>query len=532
MCGMKRVNTGAKTKSDPDSRINKALRKWNCKCGSAYAFGEKVAVARWRQAQNLVTLLNRGVKTYGDRSRLVAQPWWRGDNSRAAMLMSAKGSLGLPPTLPKLTAEVNKLPWRPTSPDLRAAVRSGQLKTLYRGITDQDPFWSTTKAPVRANVATGVANPGDFAHKDYVHGTPHPSAAASYGAMLPNVPGGRAGDFAHLVSRHKATGAERFTPDWGQEMFAAPVGNTWPEILAGMRGKLPVSSSDKFINNKRRLLAFARASTTPTRTRSNVFSQPSYETKLRPDVNPHEGYSFVSSRGVAPGGGGRGTGEMIADVPDTPKWQNIVRSTLRPPRAYDATRDMSALRAYDSAQLPAIERLRDSVSAKYFRTPQTALIGALLPRQSRQRIPLLDALRERAALLLAARLKFSAAREFGEKVAAGNETLAWLMSMDNTDIPDPDELDYAERTKQADFKHMLAAALLSTAGGVALGAYPGIKLQQASEQAGNPAFVNAFVGRLPIALSGAAVAGLYDYARNRAAETEKKKQMALAPAAT
>jgi hypothetical protein len=35
MCGMKRVNTGSKTKSDPDSRINKSLRKWNCKCGSA-----------------------------------------------------------------------------------------------------------------------------------------------------------------------------------------------------------------------------------------------------------------------------------------------------------------------------------------------------------------------------------------------------------------------------------------------------------------------------------------------------------------
>lgn len=39
MCGMKRVNTGAKTKSDPDSRINKSLRKWNCKCGSALEFG-------------------------------------------------------------------------------------------------------------------------------------------------------------------------------------------------------------------------------------------------------------------------------------------------------------------------------------------------------------------------------------------------------------------------------------------------------------------------------------------------------------
>ena len=47
MCGMKRVNTGAETKADPGSRINKSLRKWNCKCGSALEFGrlvgEKVA---------------------------------------------------------------------------------------------------------------------------------------------------------------------------------------------------------------------------------------------------------------------------------------------------------------------------------------------------------------------------------------------------------------------------------------------------------------------------------------------------------
>lgn len=30
MSGMKKKLTGAKTKSDPDSRINKSLRKWNC----------------------------------------------------------------------------------------------------------------------------------------------------------------------------------------------------------------------------------------------------------------------------------------------------------------------------------------------------------------------------------------------------------------------------------------------------------------------------------------------------------------------
>ena len=32
MCGMKKRLTGAKTKNDPNSRINKALRKWRCKC--------------------------------------------------------------------------------------------------------------------------------------------------------------------------------------------------------------------------------------------------------------------------------------------------------------------------------------------------------------------------------------------------------------------------------------------------------------------------------------------------------------------
>jgi hypothetical protein len=39
MCGMKRVNTGASTAKDPDSRINKSLRKWNCKCSRAMQFG-------------------------------------------------------------------------------------------------------------------------------------------------------------------------------------------------------------------------------------------------------------------------------------------------------------------------------------------------------------------------------------------------------------------------------------------------------------------------------------------------------------
>lgn len=32
MCGMKKKKTGKEGQRDPDSRINKALRKWKCKC--------------------------------------------------------------------------------------------------------------------------------------------------------------------------------------------------------------------------------------------------------------------------------------------------------------------------------------------------------------------------------------------------------------------------------------------------------------------------------------------------------------------
>lgn len=33
MCGMKAKNTSSKTAKDPNSRINKSLRAWNCRCG-------------------------------------------------------------------------------------------------------------------------------------------------------------------------------------------------------------------------------------------------------------------------------------------------------------------------------------------------------------------------------------------------------------------------------------------------------------------------------------------------------------------
>jgi hypothetical protein len=55
MCGMKSVNTGAATAKDPDSRINKSLRKWNCKCSSAVQFGSTVKLSLYRGLQNTPT---------------------------------------------------------------------------------------------------------------------------------------------------------------------------------------------------------------------------------------------------------------------------------------------------------------------------------------------------------------------------------------------------------------------------------------------------------------------------------------------
>lgn len=369
---------------------------------AAWVFGEKRAGSRWRQIENLQRIIQGTPKPFGA-------------SARPAMLMSAKAQLGLPPTLPKLTAEMANLPWRSTTPELKDAVRSGRLSTLYRGTTTVDPFWSTNAAPVAAD--------GTFAHKTYVHGSALPSAAASYGATFPGGPGGAAGSFASLVSRHKPTGAEKFTPDWGQSMFAADVGNTWPEILSGMRNKLPTRDSAQLPNGVSapigprplsfRLPELYKARSTPQKGRGSVFSSPAYETKLRAERNPHQGYSFVSS----PTPFHNGAGDMIADVPNTPKWQQILRSTLRND-TYNPARDNDAFREFDArSRLTGVDRVRDAVDSKYFLTPTTRLLRQLLPPMNRQRIPVLDWLRERAAETLAQRLKFSSARAFGEKLA-------------------------------------------------------------------------------------------------------------------
>jgi len=369
----------------------------------AWLFGEKQAVARWRQLANLQRVVFDGVKTFGDREALGKKPWFLGDNSRTALLMSAKGKLGLPQNLPKLEAEVSSLPWRSVVPDMKNAIRTGRLPTLYRGTSNINPFWSTNAKPVPG------PDGSQLYQKTYVHGSALPSAAANYGAMIPGGPSGT----SNLVSRHRSTGAERFTPDWGQEMHAADVGNTWSEILQGMRRRLPINQQPALRNHKiepgrpLRLPILYRASAMGEKQRPSVFKLPAYETKLRPDVNPQQGFSLVSTdpnKRLHLGNAG-----MIADIPNTPKWQNILRSTLKD-EPYRPTSDIMAAREYHARHGRSnVDNLREAINSQYFLTPAARILRQILPAANRNRVPVIDWLRERAAEVLAQRLKFSAA---------------------------------------------------------------------------------------------------------------------------
>lgn len=65
---MKKHETGSKTKKDPDSRINKSLRKWNCKCSSALEFAEKLALAADLGQKSMLNVTN----SFNDRSQAAA----------------------------------------------------------------------------------------------------------------------------------------------------------------------------------------------------------------------------------------------------------------------------------------------------------------------------------------------------------------------------------------------------------------------------------------------------------------------------
>jgi hypothetical protein len=80
MSGMKKHNAGAKTKRDPDSPINKALRRWNCESieemqeliqlGEQYINGLKENFADGRNPQDKGDAKRHGINTKGSVSSL------------------------------------------------------------------------------------------------------------------------------------------------------------------------------------------------------------------------------------------------------------------------------------------------------------------------------------------------------------------------------------------------------------------------------------------------------------------------------
>lgn len=82
----------------------------------------------------------------------------------------------------------------------------------------------------------------------------------------------------------------------------------------------------------------------------------------------------------------------------------------------------------------------------------------------------------------------------------------------------------ANDTKSAEdlsLGRVLGTSLAATGGGLLLGSYPGMKLQQMSEAAGNPELVNFAAGKMPIIFAGSLSAGLYNFLQDQA---NKKKR--------
>ena len=81
----------------------------------------------------------------------------------------------------------------------------------------------------------------------------------------------------------------------------------------------------------------------------------------------------------------------------------------------------------------------------------------------------------------------------------------------------------AALNKNAGLDRVLASALVATAGGLALGAYPGLKAQEASENAGYSKLTSFAAGKAPIFLASALSAGLYNEWRDHVEQKNKQK---------
>ena len=75
---------------------------------------------------------------------------------------------------------------------------------------------------------------------------------------------------------------------------------------------------------------------------------------------------------------------------------------------------------------------------------------------------------------------------------------------------------------------VLGTALAATGGGLLLGSYPGMKLQQMSEQAANPELVSFAAGKAPIVFGGSLAAGLYNFLHDHA-DRQKKQELNQEP---
>jgi hypothetical protein len=143
MGGMKKRLTSAKTARDPDSRINKALRKWNCE----ESFNNKLAALREeRQVNEFVLPLVQGAARLA-LGAAAGEALYQG--AKQAVKAGARGLSKLTSKVKAPTKAPTKAPKTPSKLGTAAAAGTGAAVGSSAGSAasaPEDPFSSATKA--------------------------------------------------------------------------------------------------------------------------------------------------------------------------------------------------------------------------------------------------------------------------------------------------------------------------------------------------------------------------------------------------
>jgi hypothetical protein len=190
MGGMKKRLTSAKTARDPDSRINKALRKWNCEESFRQKLNEKRQLREEQQINEFATVLGRmalsagaGEAIYQGAKQVVKKAPAIASKAKdvASRFMSKfrKGSKETPRD-PSSMTKSSKTPKTRTTPDVPVPSMSPSSQTPSGSPSDSEPAIVRLKPGTPSRSSMKAKSSRDFAP----HGGLSPTQQSKYTANI------------------------------------------------------------------------------------------------------------------------------------------------------------------------------------------------------------------------------------------------------------------------------------------------------------------------------------------------------------